>query len=367
MSYQKTISGAINGKFDKIAISNTSTKIPIDINGKPMGLENLLTKQTITGESGSYSSLLLPKVHMKQEDILLVDKSGNLNMVVTKGDVDSLLTDSSSEGLVIKKGSVLSSGDHLQLKASPAPVVMTDTSGRLDSYNIWHANFSPYVLGYADADKPDFYSQGLVRQGSDVHENKFLRKDGQWGMPSAHTGSVAENFLSLNDTPSSYTDAENKYVRVTYEGGGKLEFNSPTTSEISEGTNLYYTPGRVISTTESLLSSGDLTNLSVNGIVNANSFVSTSDIRKKENIFKMKSEECDFICEKLQPCQYNLKNNPRKRYGFIAQEVKQHFPELVLEKEDGSLGIDYIDIIAAILGKTQDLQKQINSLKRNPN
>ena len=31
MSYQKTISGAINGKFDKIAISNTSTKIPIDI------------------------------------------------------------------------------------------------------------------------------------------------------------------------------------------------------------------------------------------------------------------------------------------------------------------------------------------------
>ena len=68
--FNKSISGGQNGKFDKISINNTSSKIPIDINGKPMGLENLLKKQTIVGEDSSYSSLLLPKVHIKQKDIL---------------------------------------------------------------------------------------------------------------------------------------------------------------------------------------------------------------------------------------------------------------------------------------------------------
>ena len=361
----KTLSGAIDGKFDKISITNSYTKIPIDINGKPMGLENLLQKKTITSDTESYTSLLLPKVIIKQKDILLIDESGNLNTVITAGDVDQLITDSSTDDgkIIIKSGSVLSAGSHLQLKASPAPICMVDEHGRLDSFNLWHPNFSPYILGYADADKPDFYSQGLVRQGSSIHENKFLRKDGQWGMPSVYTGSVSDNFLSLNDTPISYTDSENKYVRVSYEDGGGLEFNSPTTSEISEGSNLYYTDSRVVSKTSDLLSSGDITNMNITGDIIANSFISTSDIRKKENISKLESKECNFICEKLKPCKYNLIGNSRKRYGLIAQEVQKDLPQLVLEKKDKTLGIDYIDIIACLLAKTQDLQKQIDFLK----
>ena len=92
--FNKSISGGQNGKFDKVTINNTNTKIPIDINGKAMSLENLLPKQKIVGEDSSYTSLLLPKVHIKQKDILLLDESGNLNTVVTAGDVDSLITDS---------------------------------------------------------------------------------------------------------------------------------------------------------------------------------------------------------------------------------------------------------------------------------
>jgi hypothetical protein len=301
MSYfQKTISGAQDGKFNNISINNTSRKLPIDINGSQLGLQHILKKQTILSDSGNYSSLLLPKVHIKQSDLLTIDKDGNLNTVVTKGDVDSLVTANSNEGLIIKSGSVLSAGEHLQLKASPAPIVMTDTNGRLDSFNMWHLNFEPYVLGYADAAKSDFYSQGLVRQGSAIHENKFLRKDGQWGSPSVYSGSVAENFLSLNDTPTSYTDSENKYVRVSYEGGGGLEFNSPTTSEINEGSNLYYTDARVISKTSDLLNSGDITDMLIaNGTVIADSFISTSDIRKKRNISTLSIEECDFMCKSL--------------------------------------------------------------------
>jgi hypothetical protein len=362
--YHKTISGSQNGKFDNISINNTSRKLPIDVNGTQFNLEHILPKKTITGDAGSYTSLLLPKVHVKQKDLLLVDESGKLNIVVTKGDVDDLITADSDEGLIIKSGSVLSAGDHLQLKASPAPIAMTDANGRLDSFNLWHSNFAPYILGYSESSKPDFYSHGLVRQGSATHENKFLRKDGQWGLPSSYTGSVAENFLSLNDTPTAYTDAESKYVRVTYEDGGKLEFNSPTTTEITEGDNLYYTDSRVVLKTSDLLSSGDISSMTINGIVNANAFISTSDVRKKTNVSKMSLKECSFMCKSLHPCKYNLIGGSRKRYGFIAQEVQKTHPELVVEKDDASLGIDYIDIIAGLIGKTQDLQNQIDEMKR---
>ena len=136
--FNKSISGSHTGKFDKVSINNTSSKIPIEINGKTMSLENLLKKQTIVGEDSSYSSLLLPKVHIKQKDILLVDDDGNLNTVVTAGDVDSLITDSHRDDgkIIIKSGSVLSAGSHLQLKASPAPICIVDEHGRLDSFNI---------------------------------------------------------------------------------------------------------------------------------------------------------------------------------------------------------------------------------------
>jgi hypothetical protein len=228
---------------------------------------------------------------------------------------------------------------------------------------MWHSTFEPYILGYADADKPNFYSHGLVRQGSSTHANTFLRKDGQWASMSSYTGSVASNFLSLNDTPTTYSDSENKYVRVTYEGGGGLEFNSPTTSEITEGTNLYYTDSRVVSKTSDLLSSGDINSLLVNGNITANSFVSTSDRRLKENISYLNKGECASLIDSLRPRKYNLKGDTRTRYGFIAQDVRKTHPELVIEKEDGSLGIDYIDIIAGLVGKTQALQRQIEIMK----
>lgn len=364
MSY-KTQSGVVDGRFHSINISNNSDVLPIKINNKRLDLTHILPKQTISSESRSYSSLLLKHpIHIKKEDLLTVDTEGNLHKVITADDIADLQTDAHTDGLIIRTGSVLSAGSHLQLKASPAPVVMTDTDGRLDSFNLWHSNFAPYVLGYADADKPDFYSQGLVRSGSAAHANMFLRKDGQWAMPSAYTGSVASNLLSLNDTPASYADSENKYLRVSYEGGGKVEFNQPTTDEIPEGSNLYYTDTRVETKASTLLSSGDLSSMLINGNITANSFISTSDRLKKTNLVRMDCRTCSDVIDDLIPYRYNLigEEGNRTRYGFIAQDVQRKRPELVLTREDGTLGVDYIDIIASLVGKTQDLQRQIDAL-----
>lgn len=58
-------------------------------------------------------------------------------------------------------------------------------------------------------------------------------------------------------------------------------------------------------------------------------------------------------------------NDDRLRYGFIAQEVKEIFPELVVEDEDGYLSIDYIGFIPMLVSAVKDLRAEVEEL-RNP-
>ena len=59
----------------------------------------------------------------------------------------------------------------------------------------------------------------------------------------------------------------------------------------------------------------------------------------------------------------------RERFGFIAQQVKEYFPELVKEDEDGYLSVDYIgfipvlvDAVNALSQKVEDQQAIIDSM-----
>jgi len=47
----------------------------------------------------------------------------------------------------------------------------------------------------------------------------------------------------------------------------------------------------------------------------------------------------------------------RKHIGFLAQELREIFPELVYEDNKGSLSIDYISLIPVLVGTIQELNK----------
>jgi hypothetical protein len=56
-------------------------------------------------------------------------------------------------------------------------------------------------------------------------------------------------------------------------------------------------------------------------------------------------------------------------YGFIAQEVEEHFPALVntvsttVNDEEVTIkSVNYLEMVPLLLLKTKDLQKQIDSL-----
>ena len=89
-----------------------------------------------------------------------------------------------------------------------------------------------------------------------------------------------------------------------------------------------------------------------------------SDSRLKTNIKRINSNECEVI-SKLNPVSFVMNN--RKRYGFIAQEVKEVLPDIVCGNEsDGYLSINYTDIIPFLVDEIHK-QHEVNRELRESN
>lgn len=106
-------------------------------------------------------------------------------------------------------------------------------------------------------------------------------------------------------------------------------------------------------------------------------FVGPSDRNLKTDINDIPSIGTDVL--KLKPVKYKMK--PRfegdakadsvqteraKEYhnGFIAQDLQEVFPELVVTDQNGMLGIKYIEIIPLVVKAFQEQQAQIEELKK---
>ncbi len=92
----------------------------------------------------------------------------------------------------------------------------------------------------------------------------------------------------------------------------------------------------------------------------------TSDLRTKEDIDYNFDNGIESIL-KLQPTKFKFKTAPDKqRRGFIAQDVLDVIPDLVLgdgEKENGTYGLDYDGILALAVKAIQELTQKVNELE----
>ena len=91
------------------------------------------------------------------------------------------------------------------------------------------------------------------------------------------------------------------------------------------------------------------------------SYVTTSDSRFKKNVVNM-TPVLDRV-KQLRPVSYHYnqqKNSENKVLGFIAQEVQPLFPELVVESEDGSLGMTYSHLGVVAIEAIQEQQQIID-------
>jgi hypothetical protein len=95
-----------------------------------------------------------------------------------------------------------------------------------------------------------------------------------------------------------------------------------------------------------------LTGGTVSGSITASGGFYNSDIRLKDII----SRDGDVAIFK-----WKDGRDDKTHIGYIAQEVKEIFPDAINEGEDGMLSVNYIEVLVA---KIAELEKRIKQLEK---
>ena len=102
-----------------------------------------------------------------------------------------------------------------------------------------------------------------------------------------------------------------------------------------------------------------------NDLTVTGSIFNTSDERLKENISNISVDEIDRLML-VKPKQFLYKNRFDKRvhYGFLAQDIEKIYPNLVDNNASNYKRVNYQEFIPLILSKMQNMQNEIDELKR---
>jgi len=89
--------------------------------------------------------------------------------------------------------------------------------------------------------------------------------------------------------------------------------------------------------------------------------IETSAARYKDNIQPMGSQLNKVM--QLQPVEFDWKSNKKHDIGFVADSVKNVYPNLVSEKDGQVEGMNYSKLVSALVKSIQEQQTQIDELK----
>ena len=80
-----------------------------------------------------------------------------------------------------------------------------------------------------------------------------------------------------------------------------------------------------------------------------------------EDVTPEKAEELRKELEYLK--QEEQKMTARRHFGIDARELQQVYPDLVLEGEDGSLSVNYLEMVPLVIRSIQELKQQLDEVK----
>jgi hypothetical protein len=96
----------------------------------------------------------------------------------------------------------------------------------------------------------------------------------------------------------------------------------------------------------------------ITGIITCTDINSTSDANLKKNIQKLNNSI--EILKQINPVSFNWKDNGKKSYGVIAQELEKVLPELIGEM-NGNKTVSYTPLIALLINAILELDKKIEN------
>ena len=151
------------------------------------------------------------------------------------------------------------------------------------------------------------------------------------GTASALTANIA-NFINVTDDT---TTNASRYIIFANGTSGAI------TEQVSS-TKLFFNPST--------------------GLLTSTDYNSSSDKRLKKNIKTVESALDKVIA--LRGVSFNWEEGGAKSIGLIAQESEKVIPEIVLQDENGYLGIKYNNLIGVLVEAIKEQQEQINTLKK---
>jgi hypothetical protein len=202
--------------------------------------------------------------------------------------------------------------------------------------------------------------------------NTFITGDQTVAANVVLSGTTQDNgYVQLAQTvaPTSTTDK-------LYNLGGVLTYDgTPVATSVAGVINklaFYAASGSDISDTNGLTVSGAGQDaLTAGGDITANNFVSTSDIKLKQDLVELKGSLGKL--RSLQGYQFVWKQDPEKKaIGVIAQDVQRVCPEIVYTVPDATgngshLAVQYNGLIALLIESVKTLDDKVQSLERRAN
>jgi len=208
------------------------------------------------------------------------------------------------------------------------------------------------------------------------------------GLTSA-SGNTILDVISPNNGNATLalTSSSSLYASISYIGSN-LSYNSVGTSTSSSGVVTPYSAhifncsnptsttggmsemffvtsyGTYVQTGNLQVVSGSI--YASSGSVYAGSTLLSSDYRLKENVEPIPDE---YTVDNLKPCVYNLIKNGEKHTGFIAHELQEVLPHLVMGEKDGEdmQSVNYMGLIAILTKEIQGLKSVIHEIKSENN
>lgn len=156
------------------------------------------------------------------------------------------------------------------------------------------------------------------------------------------------------------------YLRMDFEGTGAGYSIGGDAVRIDTFTGRTYMSrsGSGISQTHVSFFTGDGPAGNISSNINTTSYNTTSDVRLKENVTE--SEDSFDIFSRLKVRQFDWKSNgDHVRFGFVAQELIEVFPESVTEPEDedGFYSVDNSKLVPLLVKEVQMLREKLSLLE----
>jgi hypothetical protein len=134
---------------------------------------------------------------------------------------------------------------------------------------------------------------------------------------------------------------------------GNIEFSDGTTMNTYDDNKLADLSGFKAST---------FTSLTISNTLTAGSFSTSSDYRIKTDVSQLDET---ITLDNLRPVKYlqTLINKPQ--YGFIAHELQEYYPDLVVGEKDGEewQRVNYTGLVALLINEIKQLKRELTELE----